>query len=541
MNRLDFIKLCALGLIGCDDEEIQPVKASKIFYSFIGTTSSFNPGSLNPVLWADFQNGTFANSTDNNGTRAKGNLVDSFTAETGQTLSNAGTLASKGIYNGEGIYMELGAQFTVGDASTFNFLHDGTDFDVFFVYKQITASAGNTRALLLNNGFSNTAKGILFYYDNTSSLNKLKLRIGNGTQTVISIDTSNNSITQNADNKIRINKNGNTVTIYVNGVSVGSHTATNSFGSGNAVGTMSIASTTAATVGCYLKDVWIKNAQVTGDDLTNMNARTFTSVTPTAINVDVLIGDSNCEGRATNASIDPSLTGTHNTLIYKMANATVLASDYIERLQLAVNQKFLNQTLTQHSIEMKMGYLFANSAFTRAIFKFGQGSTDSNEWTVGGSTYTKILTGITRYCLEMLHAHRRTVTVRSIIMLHGANDCQSGEGGNYKSNMTTGIKGIIDQFVTEGATVKARIVCFRTRSGGTGFDATAYAAVVAAQTDFGNGSIPTDEPSIAAYVLGSVSYSTEAYSTIDTVHYNSAAYDGMGQSAYDYLSPFSNE
>lgn len=537
MNRLDFIKICALGLISCDDEEIQPVKASRIFATFI-SAPSFDPGSLNPVLWADFQNGTFANSTDNNGTRAKGNLVDSFTAETGQTLSNAGTLASKGIYNGEGIYMKVGAQFTVGDASTFNFLHDGTDFDIFLVYKQITAAASNVRALLLNNGFSNTAKGILFYYDNTSSLNKLKLRIGNGTQTVISIDSSNNAITQNADNKIRINKNGNTVTIYVNGVSVGSHTATNSFGSGDAVATMAIASTTAATVGCYLKDLWIKNAQVTGDDLTNMNARTFTSVTPTALNVDVIIGDSNCEGQAPNSGIANELLGEHNTLVFKMGSSAVLNSDYIENLELAVNNKFLNQTLTQHGIEMRLGYLFENAS--RGIFKFGLGSTDSAEW-ASGTTHTRILLQIPRFVTEMLHAHRRTVTVRSIITEHGANDCQAGEGGTYKANMTTAIKDIINQFVTDGATVKARIVVFRTRSGGSGFDATAYAAVVAAQTDFGNGSISTDEPSIAGYILGQVSYSTEAYGTIDTIHFNTAGYDGMGQSAYDYLSPFSNE
>jgi hypothetical protein len=503
----------------------------------------FTPLSLGPSLWIDAINGAYVSTVDNNGTRAKGNIINSATAETGQALTNAGTLASKGIYNGEGWYMKLGAEFNTGSVSDYNFLHNGSDFEVWFTYKKLLQVAGNIRALINTNGFSNTAIGFLLYDDNTGGLNTLKLRIGNGTSAVISRDM-NGATTQNATNVIRVTKSGNVVTIFVNGIQVGTQTATLSFNAGNASQIMDIASTTAAGIGIYLKDIVMFNRVLTVEEVALMNARTFISIIASPINVDVIYGDSNAEGQAVNSGLPAELSGTHNTLIFKMATAAVQVSDYIEKLQLGINHKILNQTLTISGGEMRLGYSFANPSLSRAILKFGQGSTDATAWTTPSQTYTRWIAIIPEFIDDMLHVHRRTVVLRSMVSWFGANDCQIGDGANYESAVIALVKATIDTFnaasTNFGTVVKMRHVIFKTKSGGSGFDATAYNLVSTAQDNLGAGSFLTAHPSYSTYYLGSVAYSTELATMLpDTIHY--ADYDGMSTQAYNYLQPFENE
>jgi hypothetical protein len=90
------------------------MRKEKVLFDWWAGESEFDPLSLSPVLWIDAINGAYVSTVDNNGTRARGNIIDSATAETGQALTNAGTLGSKGIFNGEGFYMEVGAQFQTG-------------------------------------------------------------------------------------------------------------------------------------------------------------------------------------------------------------------------------------------------------------------------------------------------------------------------------------------------------------------------------------------------------------------------------------------
>jgi hypothetical protein len=509
---------------------------------FMRAAGTFNPLNLNPFLWVDAISGEFASTVDNNGSRTPGNVINSATAETGQSLTNAGTLASKGIYNGEGWYMKVGAQFTTGVAADYNFLHNGGDFDVWVTWKQLTAAAGNTRALLNNNGFSNTARGILVYYDNTGSLNAIKLRIGNGAAAVISIDV-NNAVVQNTTNTLRITKSGNVVTVYINGVQRGTQTAVLAFSAGDATSTLAISSVTAATVAIYLKDLIILNRALSVSEASSMNGRTFTSVVPDTLNTDIIVGDSNAEGQVPNGSIAAALTGTHNTKIFKLATSAVQNSDYIERLQLAVNQKVLNQNLTLHGGEMRLGYSFASNPITRAILKFGQGSTSASDWTSPSLVYTRWIAIIPRFLEDMYHAHRKKIVLRSMVFWHGANDCQLGDGADYESTIIALVKATIDKFIESTPTfetlVKMRHVVFRTRSGGAGFDATAYNTVITAQTNLGNGSFLAAHPTYNSYYLGSVSYSTEAEPTLDSVHYSN--YDTMATQAFNYLSPYSSE
>jgi len=131
--------------------------------------SNFSPLSLSPDLWVDAVNGAYTSSVDNNGTRSRGNIITAATATTGQTITIGGTLGQQPIYNGEGWYFELGASTTIGTASDFTYLHDGSDFDVYLTYFHCTFTGNGIREFVNKNGFSNTAKGFLLYYDNTSS------------------------------------------------------------------------------------------------------------------------------------------------------------------------------------------------------------------------------------------------------------------------------------------------------------------------------------------------------------------------------------
>jgi hypothetical protein len=527
MKKLLLIFVTLLS-ISCTDAQIDKKKA----FLMLNSGSSFTPISLSPFFWHDAQNGDFVAGADNNGTRARGNLIATSVDETGKTMTVPST---NPIFNGEGWYFKTTAYYTLGSIGDYNFIHNGSDFDIFINYYQPTAASGNIRAILNNNGFSNTARGILLYYDNASGTNSLKLRIGNGTSSVISRDASG-AITQNADNKIRINKSGNTVTLYVNGISVATQTNTG-WSASNSVAVLSVMSQTAASAITYLKDLVIFDRSLAAGEVTSMNNRTFISVTPTAINTDIIIGDSNAQGLAPNAGIASELTSLINVQINRNSSASVQQGDYIEKLLLTRNQALLNQPLTQHGAEMRLAYSFGSN---RAILKYGQGSTDAANW-LGATNFNKWLAMIDWYCINQLHAMRQTVTVRSIIVLHGANDCQVGEGGNYKTDMTAIIKGTIERFVSNNATVKARLIFPRTISGGSGFDATAYGLVVAAQTDMGNGSIPTDEPTIATYIKGSYGFSTEGQTTIDTVHWSTSAFDYISGLIYSYLLPYVNE
>jgi hypothetical protein len=511
-----------------------------------GGSDPFDPLDLSPqpTLWVDAINGAYTGgTTDNNGTRKRGNLVDSATAMTGQSVVNTGTQASKGIWNGEGFWMKSTAQFTVGAIGDYDFLHNGSNFDVWCAFTQTVAASGNQRALISTNGFSSTAIGFLLYYNNAAGANNLELRIGNGTAAVIS-RTVAGAITQNALNVIRVTKTGNVVTVFVNGVQVTTQTASLSFSASNSVTALTLSSVTAATATHYMKDVVIFNRALTAGEVTQMNARTFTTITPTACNVYVQLGDSNNDGQQVSSGAGAELQGKHNILSINQANATVGTGDFIELLEMGRNHKLKNGVMTLNGGEMRIGYNFTDPNIKAMILKLGVGSTDATAWTSPNNPYGQWINMINKYIPELYHAHRRTATLRGIIYWHGANDTQAGDGSNYESAMIALAKATIDTWLTHttnfGAASKARHVIFETKNGtGLSFDAAAYALTHQAQINMGNGSFITANPSYTDRYLGHISHNTDSEGTTDGTHYSN--YNTMGNTAVADLSPYQNE
>ena len=220
-----------------------------------GMMKGFNPSTLSPTLFVNPYIDAYVSTVDNNGLRQRGNIIDSATATTGQALATAGTLGSKPIYNGEGWYLEAGAQMTTGSTSDYNFIHDGSDFDIWVtVFICPTATTTYQRAIICNNGFSTTARGILLRANATSGNNRLECNIGNGSASFITLAASS-ALTVNATNRIRVRRSGSTATMFVNGTQVATQTISLSPGVGNAAGTMTIASAIAVSVNYYLKDL----------------------------------------------------------------------------------------------------------------------------------------------------------------------------------------------------------------------------------------------------------------------------------------------
>jgi hypothetical protein len=405
----------------------------------MGMMQGFNPASLSPVLWVNPYVDSYVTTIDNNGVRQRGNIIDSATASTGQSLTTAGTLISKPIYNGEGWMFQAGVQLSTGSVSDYNFIHDGSDFDIWCtVFICPTTNSTYQRGFICNNGFSTTARGILLRANSTGN-NRLDCNIGNGTQSFITLG-ANSVLTVNATQVIRVTRSGATARMFVNGTQVATQTIVLAPGVGNAASVMQIATALAATANVYMKDVFVENRALTVSEAANMNARIFPSITPEPINVYLFAGDSNCAGRGSNAAIAPDLVGNIAGTSAETFSSVIDASSWIGKLLLGTNQTLPSENpTTQHGSEMRFGKSMG-AAKEDFILKCGLGSntvfqrannalSDFNVNTVN-SSYSRFTTTIIPTALfDLVHSYRKTPVFRGFLWIEGANDALFGAQG----------------------------------------------------------------------------------------------------------------
>ena len=407
--------------------------AQSIWPTLLQMREVFNPSSLSPVLWVNPYRDAYVSTIDNNGTRRKGNIIDSAIAATGQALVTAGTLGSKPVYNGEGWYFEQGSKLTTGTNSTYNFLHNGGNFDVWCTVFICPPAGGNYyRSIINTNGISSTAKGILVSINSINGNNNLEVSVGNGTTTFISL-SGFNSIIPNATNTIRVTKAGNSVKLFVNRLQVASQTINFPVGVGDAAAPMTLVSNSSASVNLYLKDVMIFNRALTASEVLSMNSRTFASITPTPMNVYLLAGDSNCAGRGLNSAIAPDLTGNIGRAYTPLFSTSIDFSSFPGKLLLGTNQTIsFESPSTQHGAEMRFGKAMGAIADTY-IIKYGIGSIplfqSGGDWNAAStnSYFKKFTTSVIPQALnDLVHIYRRTPVFRGLIWTHGANDAAVG-------------------------------------------------------------------------------------------------------------------
>ena len=402
--------------------------------------------SLSPNLFVDPYQNPFVNTVDNNGTRRRGNIIDSATATTGQAITNAGTLASKAIYNGEGWYFEQAAQMVTGSTTDYNFLHDGSNFDIWLtVFICPTNSTTYQRAFVCNNGFSTTSRGILLRANATTGNNRLDCNIGNGSASMITLG-ANGALTVNSTNRIRIVRNGSTATMFVNGIQVATQTIVAASGVGAAAGVMTLGTILGQSANFYLKDLVIFNRALTTNEVAKMNSRTFASIVPEPINVYLLAGDSNCAGRGLNSEASPDLFGALNNTLIPNFPASFDQTTYIEKLQLGKNQTMISESpTTQHGAEMRFAKnMSANGDI--AIIKYGIGSApvirtaSVSDWNIASPSalYNRWRNIILPTAIgDIVHGQRRTPVFRGFIWTQGANDAVIGGSTSWTRSGTT--------------------------------------------------------------------------------------------------------
>jgi hypothetical protein len=398
------------------------------YYSIL-KNNRFDPITLTPTLFVNPYDNVYVSTADNNGTRVKGNLINSATASTGQALATLNTLGSRPVYNGEGWYFKQNSQFTTGAVSDYNFIHTGSDFDInltVFLCPSLTASSG--RAFITNNGFSTGGRGFLLRVVKSSGTSTFQMNVGNGTSAFISLVST--AVTENNTYKVRVVRTGSNAKMFVNGVQVATQTISLAAGVGDAQ-IMQIGSTLSSTSNFYLKDIVILNRAMTTTEVASMNSRVFQSITPTDMNVYSRWGDSNCAGQGLNSSIASDLTGTIAGA-YSMAynSNSPNQNSYIGKLEITKNNTLISQNLTtQHGSEMRFGKsMGANKDVF--IIKYGVGSTFLyHDWLSSSSnrSYTNALTFATLEALsDLVHVYRRNPIFRGFIWEQGANDAYVG-------------------------------------------------------------------------------------------------------------------
>lgn len=408
--------------------------AQSIWPNLLQMRETFDPSGLSPVLWVNPYRDAYVSTIDNNGTRQKGNIIDSATARTGQQLATVGTLGSKPIYNGEGWYFEQGSKLTTGSNSTYNFLHNGSNFDVWCTFFLCPPASGTYyRALITTNGISDNLKGLLVRINSINGNNSLEVRVGNGASAFISLSGSNSLIT-NATNTVRVTRSGNVAKLFVNGTQVASQTITLTSGLSDAASVMTLVSNGSASVDVYLKDVMIFNRALTADEVTAMNSRRFASITPSPINVYLLAGDSNCAGRGSNSEIAGDLTGNISKAYIPLYSTSYDYTTSLGKLRLGINQTISSESPTsQHGAEMRFGKSMGAIADT-FIIKYGIGSIPLfqsvfGDWNAASSAsyFQKFTSAVIPQALnDLVHVYRRTPVFRGFIWTHGANDAVVG-------------------------------------------------------------------------------------------------------------------
>ncbi len=397
------------------------------YYSIL-KNQGFDPMSLSPILHINPYKDLYVSTVDNNGVRKQGNLINSATASSGQALATLNTLGSRPVYNGEGWYFKTNSQLTTGAVSDYNFIHNGSDFDIsctVFLCPTSTTTAG--RAFMTNNGFSLSGLGFLLRSVKTSGNTTIQFNVGKGGASYISLTSG--IIAENATYSIRVVKTGSNVKMFINGTQVATQTIAVAPGVGDAQ-IMTIGSTLSSTANIYLKDVVILNRVMTAGEVTSMNARTFASITPTDINTYIQDGDSNCAGQGLNSAIAGDLTGIISGAYAMSFNSNTPSHlSYVGKLQTTVNNTLISQNLaTTHGSEMRFGKDMGAVKDT-FIIKYGVGSTFLYyDWlsTNSNLSYSNSLLAIKEALADLTHVYRRKPVFRGLEWENGANDAYIG-------------------------------------------------------------------------------------------------------------------
>lgn len=478
-------------------------------------------------------------------------------------------LVRRPSFNGEGSYFNTqSALKQAGTTADYAFLHDGTQFTFYVVWKQLTMSTTEYMPLMDSINAAGTAKGISLFVDNRSSITRVKrlvfqiARAING-QVPINLVSPDNAVLENAWNWCRISYNGTVVEMVVNGVSQGTQAPAFAMLTGNATNLLNygnrVSVSTQTGQRAYIKHYYFENALITGGDLTLLDSWADAMCDENLIvedaNVYLRIGQSNQAGRGLSSGIAAELNGAVGASIMVIKSAaptqtdgsgTVNSDSYWEELELGRNQTTEN-VATQHGMEMRFGYNMHQFNENCWIVKMGVGGTPIfstatyNDWNVSSAQlYTKYVALTTVALDELIHVFRKNPVVRGLSIMQGETDALAslaGAGAQYKTNWTTFINTFIPAIeAAVPVTInKLRIYFWQiSDAGGYAYDPTEFAGVQGAQIDMGANYL-TDNPSMATKIKGVTTRTTDDIPFLDPQHYNATGLSTMAVHEFDYF------
>jgi carbohydrate esterase-like sialic acid-specific acetylesterase len=488
----------------------------------------------------------------------------------------SGVLLRTPSWNGEGTYFnsQTGLKWS-GSNTSLKPYSDGTQFTMYFIFKQLTVTSTYNAPIWDTTNFSSASIGCSLWVDNRSSLsksNRVKFLISrnvSGTP-AINMESGDNAIVQNAWNCIKITYDGTTVRLYTSAsggsfTQVASSTVAAAFSASNPSNIYTwgnqttFGTQTGSTI--YMKHAYLLNSLSGNQTLLDSWAQAMCqeNIIVYDANIYLRIGQSNQAGRGLNSGIASELSSTVGARIMVAqptpptqtdATGTINSDSYWEVLQLARNQTIEN-VATQHGMEMRFGYDMWQFNENCWIIKLGVGGTPIystatyNDWNVSSAQLYTLTLNLSSVAVdELRHVFRRNPVVRGMSIMQGETDAIiTGAGAQFKSNWTTWINTFIPALESaQGITInKLRIFFWQiTNVGGAAYDPTEFAAVKAAQVDLGTNYL-TDNPSMSTKILGVTTRTTDDIPLLDLQHYSETGLATMAGYEVDYFKAYTKE
>lgn len=467
-------------------------------------------------------------------------------------------------FSGNWIYCHLNQGMVNAETTTYTFLHDGSNWEVWVDFFPISVTTTTLWTIFSNNDGSTAKNGIEIRYDNraassmTNALTCLVTKSSSGNPVISA--TAQNAITPGQWNRIRVKRTGTGLTIDVDGVNKFSGTNANTPVSGAPSDSFTLfkASTTSSR---YITNGLIRQIVVIKRNLTTQEATdmyTYLNEGSKVIGggeesfVYGLAGQSNCLG----------LPGSPPSYLQNPLGSFIYNTGVMEELDYPNNQQ--SNTGTSFGPELEFGYRI-NFIKPGKIFFCKRGAsgtslfydgTDSTSWNIAaGTTNGLIHTFINNRWIDMLRILKyqlnKTIRIKGLLWRQGEADAATanpnGASGaafvqsEYKLDLGDMYKLFLDSTITAGYdTSKCRLYVAQCDNNFTPGERPFRDNIVAASLDVCQ-NMRTEDPSYTTKCLDGITFTTASYTLSDGTHFDSPSQVQHGFDFYNNTNIYIDE
>lgn len=540
----------------------------KIIMGWLGGVG-FQPSDISSLqFWMDWNySSNMTRSSDFN--QNLDSIIDRKAGYSAAAVSVTGSRT--GSYNGQACYFNgvLGTQSApyyriASSQANFKYLHNGTGMTMYVIFKIIDANPNAQYTILGNVDLASSGVGIQIEFDDraaSSRSNGLTIQIAKGTAgtNLYFNNALNDVVVPQVYNILEITENGSNIVVNIwnetteTWTQIWTAAKTGTPSAANSTQDMYLGARSGGTIWYkgYQKQAVFFNAVLSGTDQTNVRNWAIAEVdrrTTSNMNIYLLSGQSNADGRADNADIDPDLDqGPIGSYMWNAAT-TPSSEQRWQNLELGVNNTSENLG-TDHGPQMRFSKGI-NSIQSMGLIQFALGSSPLKQ-VAGGVEDWNIASANERYVkwkdsvltpslYDLIHRFGITPVIRGLIWMQGESDATLAIAGGsvYQANLENLLEAILDHLsVTLGYdTSKCRVTVLRIQNQYALYDPTNLAAVRLAQDNYDiSGYIPVKAKSQRTV-------STDTYDLQgDLLHYDAVGIEEMADELVSYYTPFVNE